>query len=178
MRRKKEDAELKRPPIGASDARLYRQEETQDHRGRRGLSGHRGMGRRTGDSHFVSARCNEKNRPKNRWMTRSADRSGFAISEALTIKIASWPEPILGPEPRHDLRVQRTYGSSCGDDFVFMGGINAAEPDLAQRPAGTHRRRLTLTGPRLQPKGPFSEPSNGRARPICSTSTKVQPRSG
>jgi hypothetical protein len=129
---KKEDAELKKPPIGASDARLYRQEETQDHRGRRGLSGHRGMGRRTGDSHFVSARCNEKNRPKNRWMTRGADRSGFAISEALTIKIASWPEPILGPEPRHDLRVQRTYGSPCGDVFVFMGGLNVAEPDLAQ----------------------------------------------
>jgi hypothetical protein len=64
-------------------------------------------------------------------MTRSVDRSGFAISEALTIKIASWPEPILGPEPRHDLRVQRTYGSSCGDDFVFMGGLNVAEPDLA-----------------------------------------------
>ena len=120
------------------------------------------MGRRTGDSYFVSARCNEKNRPKNRWMTRSVDRSGFAISEALTIKIASWPEPILGPEPCHDLRVQRTYGSSCGDDFVFMGGLNVAEPDLAQRPAGTHRRRVTLTGPRLQPKGPFGEPSNGR----------------
>jgi hypothetical protein len=29
-------------------------------------------------------------------MTRPADRSGFAISEALTIKIASWPEPIQG----------------------------------------------------------------------------------
>jgi hypothetical protein len=37
-----------------------------------------------------------KNRPKIRWMTRPADRSGFAISEALTIKIASWPEPIKG----------------------------------------------------------------------------------
>jgi hypothetical protein len=94
-------------------------------------------------------------------MTRSDDRSGFAISEALTIKIVSCLEPILGPELRHDLRVQRTYGSSCGDDFVFMGGLNVAELELAQRPAGTHRRRVTLTGPRLQPKGPFGEPSNG-----------------
>jgi hypothetical protein len=44
-----------------------------------------------------------------------------------------------------------------------MGGLNVAEPDLAQRPAaGTHRGRLTLKGPRLQLEGPFSEPLNGR----------------
>ena len=44
-----------------------------------------------------------------------------------------------------------------------MGGLNVAEPDLAQRPAaGTYRRRLTLRGPRLQLEGPFSEPLNGR----------------
>jgi hypothetical protein len=43
-----------------------------------------------------------------------------------------------------------------------MGGLNVAEPDLAQRPAGTHRSRLTLKGPLLQLRGPCSELLNGR----------------
>jgi hypothetical protein len=54
-----------------------------------------------------------------------------------------------GLEPRHDLRIQRAGRSSRCDDLVLVRGLHVAEPDLAQRPAGTNRRRFPLTGPRL-----------------------------
>jgi hypothetical protein len=37
-----------------------------------------------------------ENCPEIHWVTHPADKGGFAISEALTIKIASWPQPIKG----------------------------------------------------------------------------------
>jgi hypothetical protein len=55
-----------------------------------------------------------------------------------------------GLEPRHDLRIQRAGRSSHCDDLVLVRSLNVAEPDLAQRPAGTHRRGFPLTGPRLK----------------------------
>jgi hypothetical protein len=52
-----------------------------------------------------------------------------------------------GPEPCHDLRIQRACRSARRGDPVLVRGLNVAEPDLAQRPTGTDHRRRPLTGP-------------------------------
>jgi hypothetical protein len=76
----------------------------------------------------------------------------------------------LGPELRHDLGIQRARRFADRHDPVLVRGFNVAEPDLAQRSAGTDRHRCPLRRGFLKSRATFSDELNGGRSQCCPNS--------